>query len=189
IRSAPPAIVASPPRVYMAHPVATYATPWARSSKAHLEELLPDCEVVDPEAQGWATDADWLRAWPALLDRLDALVVVAAPDGALGAGCVAELVDAMARGLPVAGLDLIDGHLRRVVGLTFEGRPSARRLATVSLAGLVVDPCRGAGTFGTAALTTGRRSIEADIDPATVAGARKRLAQVEADLREDTPMA
>jgi hypothetical protein len=47
--------------------------------------------------------------------------------------------------------------------------------------GLVVDPCCGAGTFGAAALASGRRFLGVDADPTTLAIAADRLARAVPD--------
>lgn len=41
--------------------------------------------------------------------------------------------------------------------------------------GLVLDPCAGSGSFGIAALASGRRFIGCDVDPTTLGVARQRL--------------
>jgi hypothetical protein len=93
------------PRVYAAHPVTCYGTGWAADAVGRLHAALPGCEVVDPETVGWDSNTAWLTAWPALLAGLDALAVFAADDGTIGAGCLHEIADAIAKGLPVAMLD------------------------------------------------------------------------------------
>ncbi len=50
--------------------------------------------------------------------------------------------------------------------------------------GLVCDPCCGAGTFGVAALLSGRRFVGVDIDPVTLGVATKRLGEAERDARD-----
>jgi len=50
--------------------------------------------------------------------------------------------------------------------------------------GLVLDPCAGSGTFGTVALTAGRRFLGCDVDPVTVGVARDRLASLAPDTAE-----
>jgi hypothetical protein len=95
----------TPPLVYACHPKSTYGTSWAAAHLARLVELLPGAEVIDPERCGWETSAEWREDWPRLLDRLSGLVVFEAPDRSVGAGCLVELADALASGLPVAALD------------------------------------------------------------------------------------
>jgi hypothetical protein len=96
----------SHPLVYAAHPKSTYRTPWARAHIGRLRELLPAAEVIDPEDSAWLSDADWLERWPMLLGRLSEVVVFAARDNTVGAGCLREVADAIAYGVPVAALDL-----------------------------------------------------------------------------------
>ena len=91
--------------VYACHPLTTYGTPWAARHLDRIAELLPDAQVVDPEHRGWGTSAEWREDWLTLLARLSAVVVFEAPDRSVGAGCLGELADALAFGLPVAILD------------------------------------------------------------------------------------
>ena len=93
------------PRVYAAHPVTSYGNEHAAECLVRLAGLLPGAELVDPEAHGWATDAAWRADWPGMLAGLAGLVVFTAGDGTVGTGCLAECVDALAAGIPVAGYD------------------------------------------------------------------------------------
>jgi hypothetical protein len=90
------------PKVYAAHPLTCYGSVHAEVRLAALCGLLPDVEIVDPEACGWASNADWQAGWPTLSESLSGLVVFAAADETIGAGCLHEIADALALGLPVA---------------------------------------------------------------------------------------
>lgn len=97
-------------KLYAAHPMTSYGTEYEACMLAHLAACLPEAEIVNPSAQCWQTDADWLASWEALLPGLDLLVVFAGLDGTIGAGCLREVADALARCIPVLVLDR-RGHL------------------------------------------------------------------------------
>lgn len=99
-------------RVYAAHPVTSYGTEHEARSLAALRALLPDCEIYDPAGR-YRREHGWRRAWPGVLASLSGLVVFGAKDGTIGTGCLRELTDALAWGLPVAGLD---GDVLKVIG-------------------------------------------------------------------------
>jgi hypothetical protein len=89
------------PRIYVAHPVTTYGTLHEAACLDALAELLPGSDLVDP-ATIWTTSAQWLDAWPAMVQTLAGLVVFAAVDGSVGAGVLREVADALAFGVPSA---------------------------------------------------------------------------------------
>ena len=128
-------MTARKPRVYLAHSKGTYGSPFAKAQLAALGRQLPGWQVIDPEAQGWTSDRDWLGAWPAILGKLDALAVYGEHGTwAVGAGCFSEWHDATLAGLPLLGLD-DDGALCELVALAplpHEVR-SMRRCARVML--------------------------------------------------------
>ena len=93
---------ATAPRIYVCHPMTSYGTVHGATSVAGIAEALPGAELVNPERAQWATDADWLRAWPLILDSLSGLVVFADHAGTVGTGCLRELVDAVMAGLALA---------------------------------------------------------------------------------------
>lgn len=90
-------------RVYVAHPIVTYGTARERDCLAVLREQLPGVELYDPAGR-YRREHGWQRAWPKVLASLSGLVVFGAKDGTIGTGCLRELTDALAWGLPVAGL-------------------------------------------------------------------------------------
>ena len=128
------------PMVYAAHPMAGYGTPHAAACLAALGELLPGVRLVDPAAI-YASNAEWQRSWPRLVLRLGGFVIFGAEDGTIGAGCIRELADAIALGVPIAGFDRGYG-LREVLGfdLIDGASRSARRMGTMRLGGCVFPP-------------------------------------------------
>ena len=117
------------PRVYAAHPMTCYATGHAARCLAGLRRLAPGVDLIDPEAAGWVSDAEWLTGWPPMLAGLDALVVFADPAGTVGVGCLREIADALAVGLGVAAYSARRGCLVELRGLSFVCPPTPRRLA------------------------------------------------------------
>jgi len=118
--------VSARPRVYAAHPMTSYRTEHERACLDALAALLPGAEIIDPAVR-YRTNAGWLRAWPRLLSTLDALVLFADETGTVGAGCLREVVDAVAAGLVVGHLD-DDRRLCELVALDMI--PSAERTRT-----------------------------------------------------------
>jgi hypothetical protein len=106
-------------KLYVAHPMTSYGTGHEARMLAVLTACFPEAEVVNPSAQCWQTDDDWLEDWGTLLPSLDLLVVFAGPDGTIGAGCLREVADALARCIPVLALDN-DGQLRAFGGLSVD---------------------------------------------------------------------
>ena len=96
------------PKVYAAHPMTCYGTTHERASLDTLARLFPGAEIVDP-AGIFASSTEWLDHWPDVLDGLDALVLFADEHGMVGAGCVREVADAIAAGVPVGYLDVYFG--------------------------------------------------------------------------------
>lgn len=115
-------------KVYAAHPMTCYGSTYAAEQLAGMAVALPGAQIVDPEHAGWETSADWRREWPTILDTLAGLVVFADRLGTIGTGCMAEIADAIAAGVPVAGWHE-DGGLVELVGLELveaESRSAAR---------------------------------------------------------------
>jgi len=101
--------------VYVAHPMTGYGTPHAMASLHALGELLPGARLIDP-GMVYTSDAEWQRSWPRLVRTLGGFVIFGEPDGTVGAGCIRELADAIALGVPMAGFDLGRG-LREIAGV------------------------------------------------------------------------
>jgi len=122
----------SRPRVYAAHPVSCYRTDHEARCLAALRGLLPHCDLYDP-ADRCRNAAAWQRAWPRVLRTLSGLVVFAAEDDTIGAGCLRELGDALACGLPA--LAVHRGTLHEIDGVRLLALPwrSTRHLASLLL--------------------------------------------------------
>jgi hypothetical protein len=125
-----------------------YGSTWTKDALDRLRAALPECEVVDPESVGWDTNTGWLAGWPALLAGLDALAVFAADDGTIGAGCLHEIADAIAKGLPVVMLEP-DRGLAELAGVSLmpeEERTARRALRLLAGGPLDADVLRRLGT-------------------------------------------
>jgi hypothetical protein len=102
-----------------------------------IATLLPGVVLVDPVVC-FASSAEWLRAWPSLVRRLAGLVTFGDADGTIGAGCLREVADAVAFGVPVAAFAPARG-LCGLVGVELVGEPSAARCGFLSI-GERIDP-------------------------------------------------
>ena len=116
------------PRVYAAHPMTSYGTAHERASLTMLAELFGSAEIVNP-AERYESDAEWLRDWPRLLGSLSGLVLFSDEHGTIGAGCLREIADAIAAGVPVGYLDPYFG-LCELGGLDFLPVPMRTRAST-----------------------------------------------------------
>ena len=81
-----------------------YGTPHAAACLDELAGLLPGARLLDP-ATIFASDSEWQRSWPSLVRALGGFVMFGTEDGTIGAGCIRELADAIALGVPVAGFE------------------------------------------------------------------------------------
>ncbi|MGP0108126.1 MAG: hypothetical protein ACLPR9_04555 [Acidimicrobiales bacterium] len=118
------------PRIYVAHPITSYGTEHGVACLDSLADLLPGADLVDPAAL-FTTSAQWLDAWPAIVQTLAGLVVFGAADGTIGSGCLLEVADAMAAELPVAAFE--EGpSLVELVGVEFL-RPALRTARCVGV--------------------------------------------------------
>ena len=98
-------------------PCPSTGPPTAAACFDALAELLPDARLLDPFTI-FASDAQWRRAWPRLVRVLGGFVMFGAEDGTIGAGCIWEMADAIAVGVPIAGFELGLG-LREIRGYDF----------------------------------------------------------------------
>ncbi|MGH9293785.1 MAG: hypothetical protein ACRD0B_00500 [Acidimicrobiales bacterium] len=132
------------PRVYAAHPQASYGAERERGCLSALAELLPQCELYDPSGR-YLTDAAWLRAWPRVVRTLSGLIVFGDEDGSIGVGCLREIADCERYYLPVAMLDA-ECRPRVLAGLRFlpDSSRSPRRVAYL-VAGRRVNLARHLG--------------------------------------------
>jgi hypothetical protein len=127
-------MIAPRPRVYAAHPMASYGTDHERSRLVALGGLLPGVELFNPSRR-YSTNVGWRRAWPRVLASLSGLVVFPGENGTIGTGCLRELTDAVTWGLPIAALE--GEALREIDGLKLVSVPrrSARHAARLILSG------------------------------------------------------
>jgi hypothetical protein len=139
----------TPARVYVAHPMSCYGSPYTAACFDALAGLLPEARLVNPSTI-FASDAEWRRAWPRLVGVLGGFVMFGAEDGTIGAGCIGELADSIAVGVPIAGFELGRG-LREIRGYDVidPGTRSPRRAAILRLGGCL-DPnaCTGESSGG-----------------------------------------
>ncbi len=127
------------PRVYGAHPMVSYRSEHERTCLDTLAELFTHAEIVNPAERSW-TNAGWRRAWPRLLATLSGLVLFADEDGTVGTGCLREVADAIAAGVPVAYLDP-DFGLCELAGLDLVPAEMRTRASTAwPIAGEQIDP-------------------------------------------------
>jgi hypothetical protein len=113
------------PRVYVAHPIATYGTSWSARGIEAVARAWPDAEVIDP-AVCFDSNEAWLDVWPQLVATLSALVVVGDEQGRIGAGCLREIADAILWSVPTYTLAERRGVLGQAVlcGMTLPEHPS-----------------------------------------------------------------
>ena len=116
------------PRVYAAHAIGAYGTLHERRCLAAIRRLLPAAALVNP-ARMFASADDWRERWPEVLDGLDGLVLFPDERGAIGSGCLVEIVDAHRLLVPVALLDPATRKLHRLAGLNFPVLPTPRDAA------------------------------------------------------------
>ena len=116
------------PRVYAAHPMTCYGTLHERRCVAAIRRQLPGVQVLNP-AGLFASSDDWRDRWPEVRDDLDGLVIFADERGAVGSGCLVEIVDAHRLIVPVGLLVPGDGCLHRLAGLNFPMLPTPRDAA------------------------------------------------------------
>jgi hypothetical protein len=86
--------------VYLAAARNTYGTLSYRRAMRRVAELWPRAVVMDADACGFASRADWYLRWPFIRDGIDCLVVLAEEDGSISRETWLELRDAMDSGLP-----------------------------------------------------------------------------------------
>jgi hypothetical protein len=89
----------SPAVVYLAAAQNTYGTLLYRRAMRRVAEEWPRAVVMDADACGFASRADWYLRWPFIRDGIDCLVVLAEADGAISQETWLELRDATDSGL------------------------------------------------------------------------------------------
>jgi hypothetical protein len=89
----------APAVVYLAAARNTYGTlPYRRAMKRIADEW-PRAVVMDADACGFASRADWYLRWPFIREGIDSLVVLSEDDGSISQETWSELRDATASGL------------------------------------------------------------------------------------------
>jgi len=89
----------SPAVVYLAAARNTYGTTSYRGAAQAVAEVWPRAVVMDAEACGFASRADWSLRWPFIRDGIDCLVVLAEDDGSISRDTWLECRDARESGL------------------------------------------------------------------------------------------
>jgi hypothetical protein len=106
-----------PAVVYLAAARNTYGTLSYRRAVQRITEVWPRAVVMDTEACGFVSRADWYLRWPFIRDGIDSLVVLSEEDGSISRETWLELRDAMESGLSgwfvTAAGDLL--HLASIV--------------------------------------------------------------------------
>ncbi|HTZ09067.1 MAG TPA: hypothetical protein VMB72_08335 [Acidimicrobiales bacterium] len=129
---------AAPAVVYLAAAKNTYGTVAYRLALHRMAYTWPQAVVMDADACGFASRADWLLRWPFIRDGIDGMVVLSEGDGTVSHDTWLELRDARERALPV-WLVARDGALVPASGTSFRLYPSGerttRRWARASLPG------------------------------------------------------
>ena len=90
----------APAVVYLAAAPSTYGTPRYREAVRRVTEAWPQAVLMDTDACGFTSRADWHLRWPFICDGIDSLVVLCECDGTMSQETWLELRDAMDAGLP-----------------------------------------------------------------------------------------
>jgi hypothetical protein len=115
-----------PAVVYLAAARNTYGTLSYRRALRHVAEVWPRAVVMDADACGFASRADWYLRWPFIREGIDSLVVLSEEDGSISRETWLELRDAMDSGLScwfVTG----DGNLAFLASILFRLYPTGVR--------------------------------------------------------------
>jgi hypothetical protein len=90
----------APAVVYLAAAASTYGTERYRGAVKRMASLWPRAVLMDSDACGFTSRADWHLRWPFICEGIDALVVLTEGDGTLSQEAWLELRDAIDAGLP-----------------------------------------------------------------------------------------
>ncbi len=130
------AAVPVPAVVYLAAAQNTYGTMLYRLAMRRLAETWPGAVLMDADACGFSSRADWQLRWPFIREGIDGLVVLSEGDGTISHDTWLELRDATDLGLP-CWLVTTDGALAPVTVVSFRlypmGARSSRRWARAEL--------------------------------------------------------
>jgi hypothetical protein len=120
--------------LYVASPMATYQTPRYDQMLAHARQHFQDGNLM-PARDLYSSNAHWQATWPQHLKRIDGVVFFTDTDLTIGKGVVAELSDALRRGVPIHYLQ-DDGSLlpyKQVAVEVLDGGASWRKYARVQV--------------------------------------------------------
>ena len=84
----------APAVVYLAAAQSTYGTTRYREALRRVAEVWPRAVVMDSDACGFASRADWYLRWPFICDGIDCMVVLTESDGSVSQDTWLELRDA-----------------------------------------------------------------------------------------------
>ncbi len=90
----------APAVVYLAAVKHTFGTLSYRRALRRVADEWPRAVVMDADACGFVSRADWRLRWPFIRDGLDGVVVLAEEDGSIGRETWLEIRDALDSGLP-----------------------------------------------------------------------------------------
>jgi hypothetical protein len=90
----------SPAVIYLAAAQNTYGTLSYRRALRRVAGEWPLAVVMDADACGFASRADWYLRWPFIRDGIDCLVLLAEADGSISRETWLEIRDATDSGLP-----------------------------------------------------------------------------------------
>jgi hypothetical protein len=90
----------TPAVVYLAAAQSTYGTARYREALGQLSTVWPRAVVMDADACGFASRADWHLRWPFICDGIDCMVVLTETDGTVSQDTWMELRDATDAALP-----------------------------------------------------------------------------------------
>jgi hypothetical protein len=84
----------APAVAYLAAAQNTYGTPAYRQALRRVTDEWPRAVVMDADACGFVSRADWHLRWPFIRDGIDCLVVLSEDDGTISRETWLELRDA-----------------------------------------------------------------------------------------------
>jgi len=116
----------APAVVYLAAARNTYGTLSYRRALGRVSGTWPRAVVMDADACGFSSRADWHLRWPFIRDGIDSVVVLAEDDGTISHDTWLELRDATDAGLP-CWLVTAQGSLTPVTVVGFSLYPTGVR--------------------------------------------------------------
>jgi hypothetical protein len=116
----------APAVVYLAAAQNTYGTISYRHAMRRIADEWPRAVVMDADACGFASRADWYLRWPFIRDGIDCLVVLSEADGSISQQTWLELRDATDSGLSCWFVNG-DGDLASLTSVHFRLYPTGTR--------------------------------------------------------------